>query len=150
MKKAIWTVIAIAVVGYFVHSYMENKAKRKAERAEVERIEQATKSVISQMVSRTNARSDWETILSKGEKVRIEPILTVELKRVWLQQTPILFIGSIGDIATCNQSQYVVIVEKNLLGSLEHIFTTELQLSLLSGKNKIDSFLKEHPDLFSG
>ncbi|RJQ46882.1 MAG: hypothetical protein C4528_06215 [Gammaproteobacteria bacterium] len=148
MKRIVWIIIAVAAVGYFSNSYMEKRAKREAERAEVERVEHATKAAVSQMASRTNSVTGWETNLSKGERFRFEPILTVELERLWLQQRPILFIGSIKDIATRDQSQYVVLVERSLFSSFDYMFGTELQLSLLSNKDRVDSFLKEHPDLF--
>jgi len=148
MKRIIWIIVAVVVVGFFFNSYMENRARREADRAEAEKIEQATKTAISQMVSQTNAERDWEATLSKGERFRFEPILTVELERLWLRQRPILFIGSIKDIATHDQLQYVVTIERSLFGGFDYMFGTELQLSLLSEKNKVDSFLKEHPDLF--
>jgi len=148
MKRIIWIIFAVAVVAYFFNSYMENKARSEAERAVTERIEQATKIAVSQIASRTNAVTDWEINLSKGENFRLAPILTVELERLWLQQRPILFIGSIKDITTHDQSRYVVEVQRSLFGSIDHMFVTELQLSLLSDKDRVDSFLKEHPDLF--
>ena len=148
MKRIIWIIVAVAVVGYFFNSYTENKAKRETDRVEAERIEQATKDAVSQMTSRTNAVRDWEENFSKGEKFRFAPILTVELERLWLQQRPILFIGAIKDIASHNQAQYAVLVERSLFGSFDFMLGTELQLSLLSNKEKIDIFLKEHPDLF--
>lgn len=148
MKKIIWILVALVVGAYFVNSYMENKAKSEAELSEAKRIEQATKTAVSQMVSRTDAIDDWETRLSKGEKVRVEPILTVEIERLWLQNRPILFRGTIKDIATHGQSQYAVLVERGLFSEFEHMFGTKLQLSLISSKDRVDSFLKEHPDLF--
>jgi hypothetical protein len=148
MKRIVWIIIAVALVGYFFNSYTVNKAKREAERAESKRIEQATKTSVLQMASRSNAVSDWEENLSKGESFRFEPILTVELERLWLQQRPILFVGSIKDIATHDHSQYVVLVKRSLYSSFDYMFGTELQLSLLSSKERIDSFLKKHPDLF--
>jgi len=148
MKRILWIIVVVGVVAYFFNSYMENKARREAERAEAERIEQATKTAVSQMVSRTNAISDWEETLSKGESFRFEPILTVELERLWLQQRPVLFIGAIKDITTRDQSHYELLVERSLFSSFDHMFGTEIQLSLLSEKETVDSFLKEHPTLF--
>lgn len=148
MKKIIGIIIVIVVGGYFINSYIENNAKREAERVKSERIEQATRLAVSEMVTRTNAVEDWETPLSKGEEFRSEPILTVELERLWLQQRPILFIGAIKDIATIDQSRYVILVERSLFGGFKHFFSTELQLSLVSSKDIVDSFLKEYPDLF--
>lgn len=148
MKRIVWIIIAVAAVSYFSNSYMEKRAKRETKRVETERLEHATKAAVSKMASRTNSVTDWEANLSKGERFRLEPILTVELERLWMQQRPIVFIGSIKDIATRDQSQYVVLVERSLFSSFDYMFGTELQLSLLSNKDKVDSFLKEHPDLF--
>lgn len=135
----------LAIAGYFVNSYLEKSSKREGERAEQKRIEQTTKSLVAEMISRTNAIDGWEHQLSKGEECRVEPILTVELEKLWLVNRPILFIGAIKDIGTQNESHYTVLVE---WGSLNHMFVTELQLSLSSPKGRIDAFLKQHPDLF--
>jgi hypothetical protein len=55
MKRIIRIIVSLAVGGYLVNSYIENKAKRKSERAETKRIEQATKLAVTQLVSRTGA-----------------------------------------------------------------------------------------------
>jgi type II secretory pathway pseudopilin PulG len=148
MKKIVLAVIAVAVVGYFINSNMVNKAEREAEKAEANRIEQAVKADVTQMTTRTNAISDWEETLSKGESFRFYPILTVELERLWLQPRPILFIGSIKDVATHDNSQYTISIERSLYGSFDYMFGTELQLSLRSEKEYVDSFLNKNPDLF--
>ena len=148
MKRIIWIIAAVLVVGYFFNSYMQEQARRKAERAETERIEQVTKVNVSEMATRANAVSDWEEDLSKGESFRMEPILTVELERLWLQQRPILFVGAIKDIATHDQTHYEVIVERSLYSSFGYMFETEFRLSLLSDRDQVDHFLTEHPDLF--
>ena len=146
MKKIIWIIVALVIGGYFVNSYLENEAKRDAERAEAKRVKQTIKSAVAEMVSRTGAVDDWESSLSKGEKFRLSPIFTVELEKLWLENQPILFIGNIKDIATYNESHYIVLIKRNFL--FGYMFGTELQLSLLSSKERIDSFLKQHPDLF--
>ena len=147
MKKVIWIIIVVLIGGYFFNSYTESKAKQEAKRAEANRIKQATKTAVSQMVSRTNAVNDWEASLRIGDKYyRFGPILTVELERVWLQQQPILFIGAIKDIATHDESNYLVLVEQSFFGRFKYKFGTELQLSILSSKGRIDEFLKQYPD----
>ena len=148
MKRIVWVIVLLAIGGYFVNSYLEKKAKKEAERAEQKRIEQTTKSLVAEMIIRTNAVDDWENQLSKGEKFRFEPILTMELEKLWLVNRPVLFAGSIKDIATQNESHYTVLVERSLFWSIRHMFNTELQLSLSSPKQRIDAFLKEHPELF--
>lgn len=126
---------------------MENSAKREAKRIESERIEQETKAAVKQMISRTNAISNWEENLGKGERFRYAPILTIELERLWMQQRPILFIGAVKDIATHDQFHYTVLVERSFFGS-EYMFETELQLSLISEKDRLDTFLTGHLSLF--
>ena len=148
MKKIIWILAASLVVFYFVNAYIEKEAIRDAKKAESKNIRHATRSAVSQLISNTNAIDDWEPHLSKGKKYRFAPILTIELEKLWLKPTPILFTGSIKDIATHNQTHYTVIVERNLYNNFEHMFDTELRLSLISNKEIIDAFLAEHPDLF--
>ena len=148
MKKIIWVLIVVAVAGYFFNSYTENKARRDTKRAELEKIEQTTRAAVSQMAARTNAIKSWEETLNKGERFRLGPVLTIELERVWVQERPILFAGAIKDIATHDESQYLILVERSLYGNYEYEFDTELHLSLISSKEKIDSFLEEHTELF--
>ncbi len=86
--------------------------------------------------------------MSRGERFRFDPILTVELEQLWLQQRPILFVGSIKDIATHDNTRYEISVERGRYSSFDYMFETELQLSLLSEKEHIDYFLKNYPDIF--
>ncbi len=103
MKRAIWIIVILLISAYFVNSYLENRAKREAEKAEAERIEKTIKAAVAQLVERTNAVHNWEKELCKGGQFRLEPILTIELERLWLTDRPILFVGSIKDISTINQ-----------------------------------------------
>jgi len=145
MKRAIWIIVIILIGGYFVNNYLEKKARKKAEDAEAKRIEEITKASVAEMVARTNAIDTWEKALSKGEKFRLERILTVELERLWLTERPILFIGAIKDVVTLDKENYRIEIKRSLFNSL---FRTELQLVLQCPKQKVDLFLKEHPNLF--
>lgn len=153
MKKIIWIILALAVGAYFVNSYLENEAKRELVEVEQKRIwqatQQATKLAVAQMVSRTSAVSDWTSQLSKGKRLTGPSILTIDLERVWLQSHPILFIGTIVDIATLDQLNYTVSV-KYPLGLDNYLFYRNLELSLTAEKERIDSFIKKHPNLFKG
>jgi hypothetical protein len=110
MKKIIWTIVVLVIVGYLATSYFVNKAKHERELAEelaeTKRAEQKLKSAVVEMVSRRGAVDDWESHLSKGESVRLGPILTVELEKLWLGNRPILFVGAIKDVITYNESHY--------------------------------------------
>ena len=155
-KKAIWVIkraIAIILIvligGYFINKYFENKARKEAERAEAKRIEETIRASVSEMVRRTNAIDTWEKVLTKG-RFRLERILTIELERLWLAGRPILFIGAIKDVVTVDKENYRIEIERSLFSGLglEHMFMTELQLTLQCSKQKVDLFLTEHPNLF--
>lgn len=96
MKRIMLTVLVLLLGAYFVKNSMENKAKN----LETERLRNAAKVAVAQLVVRTNAVENWEKYLSKGEQFRLEPILTVELERLWLTDRPILFVGAIKDISS--------------------------------------------------
>jgi len=151
MKKILWIIVAMLVVGYFVNVYVESKAKREKELVEAKKAEENLKSLnsaVAEMVSRSDAVDDWKKRLSKGESFRLGPIFTVELEKLWLGNRPILFIGAIKDVTTYDESYYTVLIEKSfLVGSLDYIFATKLQLSLRSPKKRIDTFFKQHPNL---
>ena len=84
MKRVLWIIVLLSICGYFVRLYLENSTERKTEKAETKRVDQETKSAIEEMVSRTNAINDWEQNLCKGKQFRFEPILTIELEKLWL------------------------------------------------------------------
>ena len=150
MKRAIWILIVIVVGAYFANNHFENRARRKAKEAEAEKVKQARKDAVARLVTRTNAFDQWEKDLSKGRRIRPDPILTIELERLWLQDRPILFIGTISDIATSNEENYTVEIQRALLINAPYLFSTNLQLDLQCSKQKVDLFLKAHPNLFLG
>ena len=113
MSKLIWIALAVVVVGYLVTNSIAEKAEKESIRIEAEKQENATKLAVAKMSKQVNAITDWDKKLSNGESYRFEPILTVELERLWLQQNPILFIGSINDIATHDESHYLLSVERS-------------------------------------
>ena len=147
-KRIILIVLAVLVGAYSVNWYLANKTKKAAEKVEAEQIQNATKAAIAELVKRTGADESWEKELAKGEPFSLAPILTIELERLWLTGRPILFVGSIKDIATIDQENYRIEIERSLFSSFKYMFGTELRLTLQCPKQRIDSFLKEHPDLF--
>ena len=148
VKKIMWIILGLVIGGYIINSYLVNKAVNDAKKAEIIIKEQIIKGAINELVSSTGAIDNWEEILGKGEAYRLEPIMTVELENLWLQGKSILFIGSITDIATYNDTFYTLTVERGLLNRSDFEFGTDLQLSLSAPKQKIDTLLELHPDLF--
>lgn len=146
MKKVIGIIIGLLVIGYILDAYIDNRATQKAERIEKEKVKEKTEEIIDQLISRNEAIEDWGEELSEDDKYRMDPILTIELEKVWLKSQPILFLGAVKDISTYDETRYEVVVEQNIFLNSEYFFT-ELQLSLVSDKNTIDAFLENHPDL---
>jgi hypothetical protein len=103
---------------------------------------------IGKMVKETNAVADWEMILARGKEFRVETVLTLELERLWLQGRPILFYGSIIDIKTQNAESYLLTIRPGMTSLGRPNFATDLELSLVCEKSKVDTFLVSHPKLF--
>lgn len=142
--KYIWMAIAVAVGGSWVNSYVETRAKNEAARAEKSRAALEVKNYISKVSTHYNAVTLWESALSRGERYRSPPILTIELESLWLGERPILFEGSIKDVSSVGTEAYEIVIER---GSLDHMYSTELRLSLFASKALVDSFLQKHPRL---
>lgn len=100
------------------------------------------------LASRRNASSNWVERLAGDERYRFEPVLTIELEELWIEQGPILFIGAVKDIASKGDEGYIVTFERSLTSGLDYFFDTEFRLELTSGKEPVDSLLRSHPDLF--
>jgi uncharacterized OB-fold protein len=143
-SKLIWIAIVVAIGAFVVNSHLEQKAKSEAQKAETSRVQQEVKAAVSHITERQNAITDWEKQLSKGERYRLSPILTIELENLWQSERPVLFIGSIKDISSADATAYYVLVEQSLY-NMDYMFATELRLSLQAPKAVIDSFLQKHP-----
>ena len=149
MSKIIWIIVFFVIGGYAVSTYLEKEALKERKLVEAKELEDTIRSSVKSITNNHDAIDRWETSLSNGESYRSEPILTIELEKLWLQGKPILFIGSIQDIATHNNDHYSVSLRRGKFGSFENMLTTELRLSLISDKVKVDLLLENHPELFT-
>ena len=148
MKKIIWVIVWIGIAGYAYQSYVDKEARKEAKRVKNEQNIQVTKLAVAQMVEKTQAANGWEPMLTNGKKYRFDPILTIELERAWLQpDRPILYVGNIKDVSTHDATRYKVNFERNLYGRLSYRFDTEMRLSLIADKARIDALLKSQPRL---
>ena len=151
MKRMIWAILIIVIIligAYFVNNFLENKTKEDAEKTKEKAAEKDTKVSVSEMVARTNAIDTWEKALFKGESFRVAPVLTVELERLWLTDRPILFIGTIKDIATIDKENYRIEIGGSLFNVGLFSIATDLRLALQCPRQKVDLFLGAHPNLF--
>ena len=149
ITKLIWVVVAVAIGVFFVNKFLDDRAKSDSRSAELLRMEQETKAVVSKMAADSNAVTDWDKRLSKDEKYRMSPVLTIELEQLWQGDRPILFLGSIKDISSGVGGDYLVLMERGLFTS-DPMFATELRLSLRAPKALIDPYLAKYPKLFAG
>lgn len=148
VNKLILLFGVLVIVVLFANKYIENEKIRESEKAERIILETRIKNELKEFVENNAAISDWEKVLLKGKKFRVEPILTIELEKAWLHSKPILFIGSIKDISSKNNEYYTVIFEQNNYINSKFLFlSTELELSIECLKSKVDSLLVKHPSL---
>ena len=128
--------------------HVQNAEREGLQKAEWARAKRETVEGISRLVAETNAVVDWDRQLSKGKKYRLEPILTIELERLWMSGRPILFLGAIDDIKTHDAEMYTVTWSQSLDAVLKYMFDTDLHLSLRCNRKEIDAFLAANPKLF--
>jgi len=149
MQRRIVTILIIlAVAGYLINSSLEHRAEKKAKAEEFERSRDSLHAVVNEIVSRTNAISDWVGSLRKDGKSILSPVLTLDLEKVWLKNKPILFYGTVEDVSTLDDLNYTVLVAQGMSFSIKEMFLTELKLSLRTTKSVWIEFLDANPDLF--
>lgn len=149
MKKIILITILLFFVFNFISSYYENKENRQIEIIKKEQIDKKIQVSVQDAVFRENAVTEWDSKLSKGKRYRRDPIFTNELEKVWLINNPILFVGYIHDIKAFDDDNYIISIERKHFNR-GYAFRTDLQLSLVTSKKKIDKFLQNHTSLLKG
>ena len=154
MRKLVTILIILAISGYLVNSYLE---KRAAEEEAVKRFGLAIEkkeSVINDLVLETDAITDWVDQLGETKRSKFSTVLTYDLQRVWIQDRPILFRGSVQNVSIVDDSSCTILLEPGLLESgLDKTFFIRpetLRLRLTTKQRTWDDFFASHPDLFSG
>ena len=83
MKRFVWPTLIILGAAFFGYTYLEKEARKEA-RQTAER--QATSEITQRyagFIEKHGATDRWEYALTNGESYRFEPILTIELEKVW-------------------------------------------------------------------
>jgi len=150
IKRIVVIAIVLAIGAYLVSEHLKKKAKERAEEDEAQKIEQAIRSSVDQMVLRFNAVNDWARKLLQGEEVRVQKIFTVELERLWFGQNPILFIGTIKDVSTIDEQFYQMRIERDLFHNMNQVLFADIGLEIKCSKQMFDSFFAKHPQLTAG
>jgi hypothetical protein len=149
VKGVIGVLVILCLGGLFLNQYLKNRSKEIAEREKNNRKREQVESGLNRLVSQYNAIDNWEEILSKGNKTSASKIMTIELERIWLNERPILFIGTIEDISTIDNTTYRIRLGRGLYRRIEYIFFTEFGLELRCSKSEVDDFLKGHQHIFT-
>ena len=148
MGKYIWITFWIAIITFFIFQYIEKSEKDEANRIQREEHQLNIKNKISDLLKKTNANYQWNKELAKGESFRLEPILTIELEKVWITKTPISFKGRIKDITTENNESYIVDFKQSIMTEY-NLFNTDLELRMTAPKSIIDRLLEKYPTLLT-
>lgn len=148
MKRLFFIIIPILLVVsfivYAVNSHRAYKTQIEAKKTQKERIRKNVTSVVANLTKKHNA-FDWvKEIEGRKEFLDLTPVLTVELEKLWLTDRPTLFIGTIKDISTLDQKYYLIKIQG--IAPIMVSFGLELKCPM----QKVNSLLKEHPDVTRG
>jgi hypothetical protein len=146
-------ILLIVLVGaYFAYNYFGGEARKRAElkteQERVQKLRESTRAAINKTVSNFDAISNWDEKLS--EIVGDREILTMELQQLWLTGRPILFMGSVEDVAKNEDDQDTYSISMFYAFNNKFDFRSRLVLSLRCQKILLDAFLKQHPKVLSG
>lgn len=133
------TVVLFSLGWYFYHIYQTKQ--QESEKAEAERTAERAmlQASLAKLRQRTNASLEWETELTEGQITHTDPVLKVEIEKLWLTPKPILFIGKLSDIATHDENNYTIeIVYDEVYGGTTFMLA-ELRLELICNKQIVDS-----------
>lgn len=147
MKKIVGIILTLVILGFFVNSFLETRTKEQTAKAERARFEHETIDAVNALVARTNAVRGWEMALGSDKAVRISPILTIELERVWVQPRPILFVGELQDIRGRSPSHYEVVIRHGFNSPMSYPISSHLVLTLKCDKGLVDAFLSAKQSL---
>jgi hypothetical protein len=107
VKRLMLVVLATIVAAGIYYAASENSKRRRAEEAERTRVHNEMAKTLNLLIQETNAVDDWDKVLGRGQSYRLEPVLSIELERLWMAGRQILFIGSIDDIKSHDVSSYL-------------------------------------------
>jgi hypothetical protein len=144
MRKYVWISIVLLIIGYFAWDHFSKKAKEEQKEAQIEKRKIESNALVEAMVIRTGANKVWREEVAGGDQYVFDPIYTIALEKVWLTGRPILLTGRILDIASLNDSSYVVEIESH---GRPRFYDLEFRFRLAAKKNRIDEFLRENPQI---
>ena len=146
MKRTLSIIIplllAVSLIVFIVNGRLDHKEQIKAKRAEEKAIARKLTSTIDKLIKTYDA-VDWDKEI-KNNYIRKHRrrILTLDLEQLLSSHSKILFIGEIKDISAFDGDSYIV-----KLGNV--YWVEDYKLEANCPKQKIDSLLREHPDVIN-
>ena len=95
-----------AVVLYFSSKTSNVSPGKLTPKTTREALRTAARDRLAVFVRTTGSSLDWERLVS--QKGALDRLLTVELEREWSGQRPIVFLGSVTDVASLDENNYLV------------------------------------------
>jgi hypothetical protein len=147
VRRYLWILVLVCLAGFFGYRYSEQQHKLIESNRRAAYEEQAIKSQVEEMVRQYHASAQWQNELKVDQNSSFQKVLTIDLERVWMNGSPILFIGAVVDIQSAEPSRYIVTIEPSLNDTTAIDFSTSFRLVLRADASKIDSFLAQHPQV---
>lgn len=141
--RRILIVLCIGVVAtgilYSYHSWIEKERLANGMKFQVER--ESLRKQFFDLAKHWDAAPEWKMELSGNKGKRDDPVMTIELERVWLEK-PILFVGRLDDVLSLDSENYLVKFRQSPSDS--PIFQgEEFQLALACPMKTVEAFLAD-------
>lgn len=145
IRRVVAAIVLIGI-GAIVLKDCSDDRNRDAERAEARRQVQEQ---ISSLQTRHGASANWQRQLCGDQALIIRPIMSFELEQAWVMDSPILFFGTISDIASASDSEYRVELDQSIISAQCRSFDTDLRLRLDCPRTIVDELIGQSPDILT-
>ena len=149
-----WTVgtilVALILAGSFVYTKREREQEQQLREQAYQREVHELNSRIDEMAAAHGATRRWAKTLVGDDGYRSGSVMNIELEAAWIEEGPIVFLGTVKDIRSVAGSKYVVRLEWDWYSSSATLYGTSLMLSLEADKATIDAFVEKHEEVVQG
>lgn len=148
MRKLMTGILVLALVGFglygVVASMRQSAARERIQQAE----EDKRRMDLAAFTAKYDVVTDWQEQLV-ATKSPFAQVLTSELEPYWLSGRPILFKGSLLDVASVDDQHYEVLFKQTMLSKVSGLMGNNLGLRLRAEKGPIDALLRAEPDIMA-
>ena len=129
IKLALQWLTVGAVVAYFTYSQYQSHLVSTKQEAQRQAETDALVGKLHNVARQFGAQVDWARNLEGKDSIRLSPVMSAELQEVWLQPSPILFVGTLRDIVRNEDGSFQVLPQYDALSGGSHLLSTELFFS---------------------